>query len=716
MACPRGVLLALAACASGAWLGLPRSFAQGGGAAPSVPADTPLLQFERRAGANAEIALLGVPEGIPPISPLVAGKFTEHLGRNVYLGAWAQMLLNPVFAPDALFGKPAEVERLRKTLAGRLGPVKSGSPLLDPHVAPGWMPVGHGGAYQFVAKPSESAPCRQTVELADRGEAGLMTIAHFPFERTQIYRLRLAIAAPKGSPAVQVGVYAPSLGGCDFQQPLSNVESLQPGAKIAIHELPLTIDRARFPKNRMAVLAIRGKGAGALALERAELFPDDALDGWDPEVVALYKQSGIRVLRFPGGNFVSGYHWKDGVGPRDQRPVRKNPAWGGVEFNAVGTDEWIRFCELIGARPMICVNAGNGAAEEAADWVEYCNGSTETKWGSVRDRNGHAAPYGVKLWEVGNELYGGWQIGHVTADQYAPRYDAFARAMWARDPSIRLLANGNTVEWDRTVARDAREPLQTFTLHRLTSKDVMNAEPRDAFSAIASHPVWFEETQLPQFRDVLQGQCDDPRLALTELQIMGGGPGQPSNRTLGAAIFYAGMMNAAIRSRGYLDILTHSALINHGGGMHKIDGVVFTDPVYDAFRFYADLVEGRPMAIRIAGPEAPVKPVKGIQTPQEAPLVDAAAALAPDGKRLDVVLMNRSVDREIQARVVLGLWGATAAKAQWRLLAAENFADGNSLEEPHKVRVEESERPVRGGALELTLPTHSLGSARVSWE
>src|SRR5690606_13059468 len=120
---------------------------------------------------------------------------------------------------------------------------------------------------------------------------------------------------------------------------------------------------------------------------------------WDPEVVQLLRDAKVSVLRFPGGNFASGYHWEDGVGPIERRPEKPNPAWAEWEPNHVGADEWLALCELIGAEPLICVNAGNGTPEEAANWVRYCNDPETTPWGQKRAANGHPAPYNVRLWE-----------------------------------------------------------------------------------------------------------------------------------------------------------------------------------------------------------------------------------------------------------------------------------------------------------------------------
>ncbi|MCW4027128.1 MAG: hypothetical protein NWE76_06565 [Candidatus Bathyarchaeota archaeon] len=133
--------------------------------------------------------------------------------------------------------------------------------------------------------------------------------------------------------------------------------------------------------------------------------------GFRKDVLEAVKELRSAVMRYPGGNFASGYHWLDGVGPRDQRPSRFDMAWGAEEPNKFGTDEFLEWCRLAEVEPFMVVNAGNGSPQEAAEWVEYCNSAKDTYFASLRRKNGQSEPYGVKLWGIGNELYGKWQVG-----------------------------------------------------------------------------------------------------------------------------------------------------------------------------------------------------------------------------------------------------------------------------------------------------------------
>ncbi|MFZ1269766.1 MAG: alpha-L-arabinofuranosidase C-terminal domain-containing protein, partial [Bacteroidales bacterium] len=183
------------------------------------------------------------------------------------------------------------------------------------------------------------------------------------------------------------------------------------------------------------------------------------------DVIALLKELNAPVYRWPGGNFVSGYNWKDGIGDRDRRPPRKNPAWQGVEHNDVGLHEFIAFCEILGTEPYIAVNAGLGDSKQAREEVEYCNGSADTPMGRLRAANGHPEPWNVKWWSIGNEMYGNWQLGHMSTEDFVRKHNAFADAMRSVDPDIKLIAVGELGDWDRMVLTNCSESMDLISEH-----------------------------------------------------------------------------------------------------------------------------------------------------------------------------------------------------------------------------------------------------------
>src|SRR5215813_6881645 len=171
-----------------------------------------------------------------------------------------------------------------------------------------------------------------------------------------------------------------------------------------------------------------------------------------------------------GGNFVSGYHWQDGVGPVDNRPRRSELAWYAEESNRFGTNEFIQYCRAMATEPYICVNMGSGTLDEAQAWVEYCNGTGNTSWANLRRANGHAEPYRVRYWGLGNEMYGGWQIGNMNAHDYVKKARAFAMVMKRTDPSIQLVSCGlnGWSEWDEVVLAGLAPFIDFHSIHLYT--------------------------------------------------------------------------------------------------------------------------------------------------------------------------------------------------------------------------------------------------------
>ncbi|MHB0876276.1 MAG: alpha-N-arabinofuranosidase [Anaerolineae bacterium] len=189
-------------------------------------------------------------------------------------------------------------------------------------------------------------------------------------------------------------------------------------------------------------------------------------EGYRLDVLKACQRLAPPLLRWPGGNFVSGYHWQDGIGPRDERPRRFDLAWFAEESNRFGTDEFLGFCRRLGTEPYICTNAGTGTLDEAAAWVEYCNGSTNTHYANLRRRYGNTVPYNVCYWGLGNEVYGHWQIGHLDADDYAKKALEMAKVMSWTDPSITLVACGlGQPQWDVPVLERLRDKVGYISVH-----------------------------------------------------------------------------------------------------------------------------------------------------------------------------------------------------------------------------------------------------------
>jgi alpha-L-arabinofuranosidase len=197
---------------------------------------------------------------------------------------------------------------------------------------------------------------------------------------------------------------------------------------------------------------------------------DDA--GFRDDVAGLVKEIAPPVLRYPGGNFVSGYTWQDGIGPRESRPTRLDLAWRSVESNQVGVDEFVKWARQVGSEPMMAVNLGTRGIDAARDLVEYANLPGGTYWSDLRRRNGTVEPHGIKLWCLGNEMDGPWQIGHKTAEEYARLAAETAKAMRRVDPTIELVVCGSSHQgmptfgtWEATVLSETYDLIDYVSLH-----------------------------------------------------------------------------------------------------------------------------------------------------------------------------------------------------------------------------------------------------------
>ena len=223
-----------------------------------------------------------------------------------------------------------------------------------------------------------------------------------------------------------------------------------------------------------AMIEIAAFGKGTFDVGCVSLMPCDNVQGMRADTLELLKRLDSPVYRWPGGNFVSGYDWKDGIGDRDKRPPRKNPAWKGVEPNDFGVDEFLTFCKILGTEPYIAVNTGNGDIENALAELQYVNGGSTTPMGQARAQNGHIEPYGVKWWGIGNEMYGDWQIGHMPVEKYVEKNNQFVDAFRKADPSVKVIAVGSVGKWDEAFLPGAAAHMDLISEHFYSGENKNN--------------------------------------------------------------------------------------------------------------------------------------------------------------------------------------------------------------------------------------------------
>ena len=620
-----------------------------------------------------------------PVPREFFGQFGEHLGRNVYNGQWAQILRNPGFEGGELFGGDDQHAERSSGSAG--------GPELD--VARHWRAEGEATYALDEENPFNSKVC-QRITVTSRG--GVSTPVTLPLHRVREYDLSFYARATR---PVAASVQLRTKAGAQLCETLARVE----GAEWKRYAATLEAPDGPGP-GEPCCLALVFEGPATVWLDHTELFPADHMNGLDPDVVRLLKELDVSVLRFPGGNFVSGYHWRDGIGPREKRVAMRNPAWPGVEWNHFGTDEWMAFADAIGAEPMICVNSGNGTAEEAADWVRYCNGPADGPIGKLRAANGHREPYNVRYWEVGNELWGDWQIGHCTPEEYAKRYDAFSKAMLDADPDILLIANGGPGKWNEQFLKTVTEPVRSLSMHRLVGWGVRNdASAEDVAMGLSAYGLDFDK-QLEGVRDVLQATGHpDAKIAITELMSVAPRKGGPRTCSRHAeSLYFAGIMNACIRNRDLVELIARTAVINHGGGRAKILEVAFPEPVHFLSKIYGTMSGRRPVACEVDAPTYDTA-VNGLPRVKGVPVLECVALLDDSGNELTLLVTNRDA-RSPRAATISIEGFSPAAKARTRTIAGspDQF---NVWDKPPHIKILEGETETKS-VFEYSFPACSI--------
>ena len=365
-----------------------------------------------------------------PIHPFVHGMFTELLGNMFENGIWAEML------SDRKFFYPVDNSETLNPRNSRRHQLR-------------WRPVGPQSAIRMDKENAYVGKQSPIISL-DSGKAGIRQ-AGLWLENGRGYTGRVVLRA-EGSAKVSVSLVWGN-GAADRQTII--LDGLTKDDK----KYPFTFTAGADVQD--AALEIVGEGSGSFEVGAVSLMPADNVEGYRADILAILKEVGSPIYRWPGGNFLSGYEWRDGIGDPDQRPPRYDYAWNTVESNDMGTDEYLTWCRLLGSEPYLVVNTGFGDAYSAAQWVEYVNGSVDTPMGLLRAKNGHPEPYGVIYWGVGNEGYGEWQLGHMSPAHYVLKHNYFGEAMLEKDPTIKLIASGASVPEQSSQYRNYRKPYQT---------------------------------------------------------------------------------------------------------------------------------------------------------------------------------------------------------------------------------------------------------------
>ncbi len=617
-----------------------------------------------------------------PISPLLYGQFMEFMFGGVKGGLTAELLRDRGFeeAPNAI-GLPRYWERYPDDRNDDYG------------LAFRW---DDSLAFPVSTEKLETVPAQHALRVqAGNGvvqphgvdQAGIPVRAGAEY----VGYLWLRPAGYRG--AVVVALEEDASGGRRYAEASLDVRPDSGWTRYAFTLTSKATDaRARF--------VVSFPGRGRLWLDQLSLLPADAQNGVRADVERRIAEVKPAFIRWPGGNVAQDYHWLWGVGPRDRRPSWVNLSWKNeLEPGDFGTDEFVAFARRVGAEPSITVNIeGRGAtAEEAAAWVEYCNGPATSKYGALRAANGHPQPFGVRYWEIGNEVWGDWVRGHSDAATYARNLVRYVRAMRAVDPTIRIIAVGdNDTTWDRTVLRAAGREIDYLAIHHYYGTREAAGDARN----FMARPLRYERFYRGLERMIRQ-EAPGRTIGLA-INEWGLDLPEPRQWSMEAATYGARLLNVFQRAAPLVAMSAVSDLVNGwpGGIVQAARDGVFVSPMYHVNRMYATHTGRERLRSTVTG-----RTFDSSKEGTGVPVLDAAASRAADGR---IFLQAVNTDPSAPLALRIELRGTRVAPtAELELLSAPAGA-WNSFATPDAVTPKTSTIPA-GSTFTLTLPPQSVG-------
>ncbi len=375
-------------------------------------------------------------------------------------------------------------------------------------------------------------------------------------------------------------------------------------------------------------------------------------NGFRKDVIEAIKRLKMPLVRYPGGNFVSTYNWPDGIGPKDKRPSRPDYAWKSIESNQFGTDEFMQWCEKAETAPMMAINLGTKGAAEAAALLEYCNLPTGTYWADKRAENGHPAPYGAKVWCLGNEMDGPWQAGHVPAEEYARRADQAGKIMKGLDPSIELAACGSSgrmmntyLSYDRITLEYCWNEVNYVSAHRYSNNNQNDsawflAEGVEIDRIVEDYAGLFDFVRgLKRSSKRVYLSFDEWNVWYKNMEMDGGWKNAPhlieEVYNLEDALVCAQYLSSFIRHADVVKIACLAQIVNVIGPMLTTKDGMLIQSIFYPIEAMASYARGKALRLALDCPTYTAGE-RG-----EVPTLDASATLAEDGT-LALFLVNRS--------------------------------------------------------------------------
>ena len=417
-------------------------------------------------------------------------------------------------------------------------------------------------------------------------------------------------------------------------------------------------------------------------------------DGFRNDVLDALRQLNMTAMRYPGGNFASGYHWMDGVLPREKRPRMRELAWQSIETNQVGTDEYIRLCRKMGWTPMLTANLGTGTPEEARNWVEYCNCPSGTLYSDMRKANRNPQPHDVKLWCLGNEMDGPWQIGHVPADQYAIRAQQAAKMMKDVDPGIELVACGSCgigmktyMDWDNCVLSHMGDLADYISLHRYVGNPSDNTPDYLAVTSSIDKQIEEMDAMCRFVQAKLRSKkraylCfDEWNVWYKNMETNGRGQVAPhlieEVYNLEDALVVAGFLHSMVRHADAVKIANIAQIVNVIAPILTRGDEMLIQSIFYPFEMFSTRRNGIALRVNVEGPSYEAA------TNGRTDYIDASAIL--EDNKLHVFMTNRDAMETAKVKLAVADRPVRALENA-QLLTGSGPKAANSYENPDLVK------------------------------
>lgn len=640
-------------------------------------------------------------KGTQQIPATIFGSFLEPIGNSINNGIVAEILVNGSL--EAGLWNHTNLENMFAEQPELIESTNStGIPLP-------WQPLNVTAGNRYELHVGDAANSWQSLEIMGTPDqlVGILQKVYLPVQRELGYRVSLYAKHVSGPTGLTVFFRDHETG-----ETLAESHLDAPASQWTKYATTLQLKPGQVRRLQAVDFAVAVEGTGRADVDEISLMPKDAIGIFDPDAVAMAKAMNLTELRL-GGNFSSYYHWRDGIGSLDKRVTMENIAWGIPEYNMLGTDEFLQLCKLIGATPQFDLNMGSGTPEEAVDWVHY-----------IGDRY-----QGPIIYELGNELFGKWQVGYPTIDEIAAKTLAFSKAVRPLNPNATIIATGlgpvTDGKWNAAQLTNPPGTFDDLSLHFILGTNHPRLDPATPdFTAAAAYALpyavgpYFDKDQAQvDAHSELRGKV---RFAVTEWLFNSRGYGErnftdesPSWMNAGGAVMAAGFLNTVLRHANEINITDMTGMMEFAG-IWKRREQVYAVPAYYVFKLYTAVKGDTVLPVTsdsgsydVAGGIRPLDDVKNI------PYIDVVATRSADGNTVTLLCVNRSLNQDVPTEFDLGTLHVAGAIQAEQIGAGSRYERNDEVEPEHIVPLPITLTAPMAGPLRITLPHESVTVLRV---